>query len=168
MRRFSSEHVDSFDMCFFWTSLVVVRVIWVRKVENNRRVRAAATAFLKRSDEVDGAIERQATVVIDINVESLVISWDVDDTDVSALNKVVGDKEMLLIRSKLDVVWTDCWLLFIWVVKALDVLEVTDVQSGNVVGLTECDVEIFAILADVGAVKLISNGPLVDEVGKTY
>lgn len=58
---------------------------------------------------------------------------------------------MLLVRSNLDVVRSDGGLVLIGVVKALDIVQVADVEGGDVVGRGEGQVEEAAILADVGA-----------------
>lgn len=47
--------------------------------------------------EVDTAIETEAAIVQDVNVESLEVGRGVDDADVSRLHEVVGDEEVLLV-----------------------------------------------------------------------
>lgn len=102
--------------------------------------------------EVNGPIEREATIIVEINVQRLKISGRVDYPNITSLNKVVGDNEVLLIRSDLNVVGANRGLILIRVIQTLDVVQVADIQCGNMVGCGESGVEVFTILANVGAV----------------
>lgn len=109
------------------------------------------TAALKLLAKVNSTVEAQATIVVDIDVQRLEVSRSVDNTDLAGLHKVVGDNQVLLVRSDLDVVRAHGRLVLIGVVQTLDVVEVADVKSGNVVGSGEGQVDEAAILTDVGA-----------------
>lgn len=101
--------------------------------------------------KVDGAVEGQTTILLDVDVKRLEVGRGVDDANLAGLDEVVGDDDVLLVGSDLDVVRADGGLVLIGVIETLDVLQVADVQSDNVVGGGESGVEVAAILADVGA-----------------
>lgn len=111
----------------------------------------ATTAVSKVPGELDGAVEVEAAVVIDVNVQGLEVGGGVDETDLAGLDEVVGDDDVLLVGSDLDVVGSDSRLVLVRVVKALDVVEIADVEGGNVVRRSEGQVDELAILGDVGA-----------------
>jgi len=48
--------------------LVVDRVIWVRKIKNNTRVRLSTTTVCEFLAEVNRAVEIQASIIVDIDV----------------------------------------------------------------------------------------------------
>lgn len=133
-------------------SLVVDGVLWVSEVKDNTGVGLSAATVGELLAKVDGAVEGQATIFLDIDVERLEVGGGVDDTNLTGLDKVVGDDQVLLVGCDLDVVRADSGLVLIGVIKTLDVVQVTDVQSGDVVGSSESGVEVAAVLADVGAV----------------
>jgi hypothetical protein len=112
----------------------------------------AATAG-ELSGEIDATVEAKATILIKVDVQSLEISRGVDDTDISGLDEVVCDNQVLLVRSNLDVVGTNSGLVLIGVIETLDVVEVANVQSGDVVGSCQSEVDKLSILGDVGAVE---------------
>lgn len=58
---------------------------------------------------------------------------------------------MLLVGSDLDVVRTDGGLVLIGVIQTLNVRQVADVKSGNVVGGCEGEVEEATVLGDIRA-----------------
>ena len=58
---------------------------------------------------------------------------------------------MLLVGSDLDVVRTDGGLVLIGVIQTLNVRQVADVKSGNVVGSGEGEVEEATVLGDIRA-----------------
>lgn len=66
--------------------------------------------------EVDTAVEVERTVVIDVDVQSLVIRGSVDKTNGTSLYKVVRDDDVLLVRSDFDVVGTNGGLNLIRVI----------------------------------------------------
>jgi hypothetical protein len=119
--------------------LVVNRVLRISEIEYNSRVRLRTTTIGKLLGEIDGAIKPERAILIDINVQCLEVCRSVDDTNVAGLHKVIGDNDVLLVGSDLDVVRPDGRLIFIGVVEALDVVQVGDVESGNVVGGGEGD-----------------------------
>lgn len=104
--------------------LVVNRVLRISEVEDDRRVRLRATTVGKLPGEVDGAVEAERAIIVDVNVQRLEVGGSVDDTDIAGLDKVVGDDYVLLVGSDLDVVGSDGGLVLIRVIKALDVVQV--------------------------------------------
>lgn len=74
-----------------WTRcLVVLGVLGVGQVKDDGRVRLGAAAVRKLAREVDAAVEAEAAVVEDVNVQGLEVGGRVDDADVARLHKVVG------------------------------------------------------------------------------
>ena len=120
-------------------SLVVDRVLRVSEVEDNRRVRLRANTVGEFPGEVDGAVKAERAIIVDVNVQRLEVGGSVDDTDVTGLHEVIGDDDVLLVGSDLDVVGSDGGLILIGVVEALDVVEVGDIEGSNVVGGGESD-----------------------------
>jgi hypothetical protein len=116
-------------------------------------VRLGSSTVGKLPGKVDGAVEAQGTVGKDVNVESLEISWGVDDANVTSLNKVISDDNVLLIRSDLDVVRAEGGLSLVGVVKTDDIVEVADVESGDVVTEGEGEVGILSVGSEVRAVS---------------
>ena len=114
-------------------------------------MRSAATPVLKLLRKVDGAVERETAIVVDVDVQSLVVGGDVDNTDITPLDEVIGDQEVFLIRCDLHVVGADGWLFLIWVIEPFDVIQVADVESRDVIPLSDGEVGKSSILADVGA-----------------
>lgn len=112
----------------------------------------STTAAGKLLAEINCAVESQAAIIVDIDVQSLEISWRIDDANLSSLHEVVGNNHMLLIRSHLDVVRADGRLILIRVIEALHVVQVANVESGNVVGSCQSEVDEAAVLTDIGAV----------------
>lgn len=102
-------------------------------------MRLRATTVGELLGEVDGAVEAERAVIVNVNVQRLEVSGRVDDTDVAGLHEVVGDHDVLLVRSNLDVVRTNGRLVLIGVVKALDVVQVRDIEGSDVVGGGERD-----------------------------
>lgn len=101
--------------------------------------------------EVNGAVEAQASIGVDINVQGLEVSWRVNESDRAGLDEVIGNDNVLLVGRDLDVMRADGGLDSIRVVEALDVGEIGDVESGDVVGGREGEIGKFAIGGDVGA-----------------
>lgn len=93
-----------------------------------------ATTALVEVGEVNGAVEAQGAVVLDVDVEGLEVSGGVDDADLAGLDEVVGDDKVLLVGGDLEVVGADGGLDGVGVVETLDVVEVRDVEGGDVVG----------------------------------
>lgn len=101
--------------------------------------------------EVNGAVELKAAIVQNIKVESFEICWNIDNTNIAGLDKVIGDEKMLLIRRHLYVVRADCWLVLIRIIEALNIVQVADIEGGNVVSLADSCVEVFSVLGKIGA-----------------
>lgn len=102
------------------------------------------------ASKVDRPVEAETTIGKDINPLSLEVSWGIDNADITTLDEIVGDEEILLIGGDLDVVGTDDALVFVGVVKALDVVQVRDVKSSDVVAECQGEVGELAVVADVG------------------
>jgi hypothetical protein len=68
---------------------VVVRVIGIRKIKNYARVRLGTTTMGKLLAEVDGAIEAQTSVIVDVDVQRLEIRRSINNSDFASLHKVV-------------------------------------------------------------------------------
>jgi hypothetical protein len=113
-------------------------------------VRLSTATVRELLAEVDSPVEVQATIIIDINVQRLEVSRGIDDADLAGLNKVIGDYQMLLVRSDLDVVGTHGGLVLVGVIQALDIVQIGDVQGGDVVGGCKGQVEETTVLTDVG------------------
>ena len=101
--------------------------------------------------EVNGPVEVQTAILVEINVQRLEVSRRVNDTDVAGLHKIVGDDDMLLVRRDLDVVGTDGGLLLIGVIQTLDVVQVADVKSSDMICGGQGEIDETAVLGDIGA-----------------
>lgn len=130
--------------------LVVVRLVRIRQVKDDRTVRPRATSFWELAEEVDAAVEAQAAVRENIDPLRLEVGRRVDDTNAARLHKVVGNKQILLIRADLDVVGSDNALVLIRVIETLDVVQVADVERSDVVAEREREVSKLAVIGDVG------------------
>ena len=145
-------------------SLVVDRVLWVRKVEDDTGVRLRTTILWEGTFKVDGAIEVEASIIVDVNIQRLEVSWSIDKAYASGLNEVICDNDMLLVGSDLDVMWPNRRLNLIRVVKTLDIVEVGDVEGSNVVGGCKCKIGELSVLSEVGTeVEMISKNALGQE-----
>jgi hypothetical protein len=59
-------------------------VLRVSEVVNDRRVRARATTVLREDAlEVDGSVEAEASIIEDVDPVRLVVTWGVEDGDLS-------------------------------------------------------------------------------------
>lgn len=116
-------------------------------------MRLGTTTFRERLVEVNGPVEVQAAVVVEINVQRPEVSRGVENTNISGLHKVVGDDEVLLVRRDLDIVRANTWLNLVRVIQTLDVVQIADVKGGNVVGGGQGEVIETAVLGDIGAVE---------------
>ena len=119
--------------------LVVNRLLRISEVEDDSGVRLRATAVGELLGEVDGTVEAERAVVVDVDVQRLEVGGSVDDANIAGLHEIIGDDDVLLVRSNLDVVRANGGLVFIGVVKALDVVQVRNVEGSNVVGGGESD-----------------------------
>ena len=131
-------------------SLVVKRVLRVSEIKDNTGVRLSSTTVGKLLAEVNGSVERKTSILLEIDVKSLKVSRGVDDTNLAGLHEVIGDNQVLLIGSDLNIVGADGGLVLIGVIKALNVVQVADVKGSNVVGGRQSGVEVLAVLTDVG------------------
>ena len=102
-------------------------------------MRLRATAVGELLGEVDGAVEAERAVIVNVNVQRLEVCGSIDDTDVTSLHEVIRDDDVLLVGGDLDVVRTNGRLVLIGVVKALDVVQVRDIEGSDVVGGGERD-----------------------------
>jgi hypothetical protein len=132
-------------------SLVVERVLGISEVKYHTRMWLSSTTVGKLLAEINGPVEGKASILLKIDVKSLEVSRGVDDTNIASLDEVIGDNQVLLVGSDLDVVGPDGGLVLIRVIETLDVAQVTDIQGSNVVGGGQGGVEVFTVLADVGA-----------------
>ena len=121
--------------------LVVNRLLRISEVKDDSGVRLRATTVGELLGEVDGAVEAERAVVVNVNIQCLEVCRSVDYTDVASLHEVVGDNDVLLVGSDLDVVRTNGRLIFIRVVKALDIVQVGDIEGSDVIGSgkSNCD-----------------------------
>ena len=98
-------------------------------------MRLSTTPALRKDRvKVNRAVEVQASVGVDIDVESFEISRCIDEADVAGLHEVVGDDDVFLVGGDFDVVGAEGRLDLIGVVETLDVGEVRDVEGCDVVG----------------------------------
>jgi hypothetical protein len=133
-------------------SLVVKWVLRVSQIKDDTRMRLRAPTIFKLLAEVNGPIERKTSILVQIDIKRLEVSWSIDYTNLSSLDKVIRDNQVLLVGSDLDIVRSDSRLVFVWIIETLDVVQVTDVESGDVICGRQGCVEEAAVLADVGAV----------------
>jgi hypothetical protein len=141
--------------------LVVKGVLGVSQIEDNARVGLGTAAVGKLLAEIDRAVEVQAAVLVEINVQSLEVGGGVDDANFARLHKVVGDEEVALVGADLDVVRADGRLDLIGVVETLDVVQVADVEGGDVVGSGQGKVDEASVLGDVGAAGVLVTSTIV-------
>ena len=132
-------------------TLIIDRLLRVSEIENHSGVRLGSTTVRELVAEINGPVEVQTAVFVDIDVQRLEVSRRVNDTDVAGLHKIVGDDDMLLVRSDLNVVGTDGGLLLIGVIQTLDVVQVANVKSSDVVCGGQGEVDEAAVLGDIGA-----------------
>lgn len=113
-------------------------------------MRLGATTALVEVGEVNGAVEAQGTVLLNVNVKGLEVGRGVDDADLTGLDEVVGDDKMLLVGGDLEVVGTDGGLDGVGVIETLDVVKVGDVEGSDVVGGGQGEVGEAAVLGEIG------------------
>lgn len=114
-------------------------------------MRLRATTVGELLSEVDGAVEAERAVIVNVNVQRLEVCGSIDDTDVTSLHEVIRDDDVLLVGGDLDVVRTNGGLILIGVVKALDVVQVGDIEGSDVVGGGESDCKCLSVSQIVGA-----------------
>jgi hypothetical protein len=113
-------------------------------------MRPPSPALRKLRQKVNAAVEAQAPIRQDINPLSLEICGSVDNADIASLHEVIRDEKVLLIRADVDVVRSGNTLVCIWIIQSLDVVEVGDVEGGDVVAQCQGEVGEFAVVGDVG------------------
>lgn len=96
-------------------------------------MRLSTTTVGELALEIDRAVEAQLAIVFDVDVQRLEIGRRVDDTNIARLHEVVCNDEVLLVGSDFDIVRANGRLVSVRVVKALDVVEVGDIECGDVV-----------------------------------
>ena len=91
-------------------------------------------------------------------------------TYIASLHEVAGNQKILLVGRDLDVVWSNDGLSLLRVVEALDVVQVGDIQSSDVVSESQSEVSELAVIRDVrvdgnGLLCLVSK--VVQELSNT-
>lgn len=121
--------------------LVIIRMRRIGEIEHDGGMRLRAPATGELGLEIDAAVEMQRAVPVDVDVETLVVGGRVDEADVARLHEVVRHHDVFLVRGHFDVVGAHGGLALVGVVKAFGVVEVGDVEGGDVVGCCEgyCD-----------------------------
>lgn len=135
----------------FEVRLVVQRVLWVCEIENHSRVWLTAAAVLEFLAEIDRTVEGNTAIIIDVDVLCFEIGWNVDNTDLPRLHEVIGDDDVLLIRRHLNVVRANDGMHLVGIIETLDVVEVANVQSSDMVGRGEGHIQELAILSKISA-----------------
>jgi len=101
--------------------------------------------------EVNGTVEVQRSIKVNIDVQSFEVSRSVDKSDVAGLHKVIGNNDVFLIRCNLDIMRADGGLHLIWVIETLDIIKIGDVEGRDVVGGGAGEVSKFTVFCDIGA-----------------
>lgn len=109
----------------------------VGQIEHDSRMRLSSSAIGIRPGEIDRAAEVQGTVRVDVDIKSLEVGRGVDQANIARLHKVVGNDNVLLVRSNFNIMRANGRLILIRVVEALGVFQVRDIECGNVVGRGE-------------------------------
>lgn len=94
----------------------------VGQIEHDGRMRLSSSAIGIRPSEINRAIKVQGTVRVDVNIERLEVCRGIDQANLPRLHKVVGDDNVLLVRSDFDVMRANGRLGLVRVVEALGVL----------------------------------------------
>lgn len=74
----------------------------------------------------------------------------VDDGDGTSLDEVSDNEEVLLVRGDLEVMGSENGLVSVGVIETLGVVQVRDINSGDVATLGEGKVSELAIVGDIG------------------
>lgn len=96
-------------------------------------MRLRSTTVLKILLKVNIPTEVQTAIGLDVDILRPVVCRRVDQPNVSGLQEVVSDHDVLLVGCDLEIVWADDGLVLVWVVEALRVRDVRDVEGGDVV-----------------------------------
>lgn len=97
-------------------------------------MRSRPSSVRKLRLKINCAVESQPSIWQDINIQGLVIGRGIDESDLAGLHEVIGYDDVFLVGRYFDVMGADGGLDFVGVVKALDGVEVADVEGGDVVG----------------------------------
>lgn len=128
---------------------VVVRLVRVSQVEDYSAVWLSSASVGKLGGEVDAAVETQAAIRKDINPLRLKIGRGVDDTNLAGLNKIIGNQQVLLIRTDLQIMWTNDTLILIRVIQSLDVVKIRNVKCCDMVADCKREIGELAVVGDV-------------------
>jgi hypothetical protein len=113
-------------------------------------MRPRSSSLRELAQEVNAAVEVQATIWQNVNPLRLEVRRSVHDADIARLHKVIRNKQVLLVRADLDVMRSDDALVLFRVVQTLHVVQITDVQRRNVVSEREREVCEVAVVGDIG------------------
>jgi len=100
------------------TISVINRLRRICQIKHHRTVRFRPTAVYKPLGKINAAVEIQTSGIININIQGFEICWSID---ISFLDGIVRDHDMLLIWGDFNIVRTDGGLTFIGVVESFDV-----------------------------------------------
>ena len=131
--------------------LVVDWVCRIGQIEHDTGVGLGSSISREVGIEVNGTVEIQRSIRVDIDVQSFEVSRRVDKSDVAGLYKVIGNDDVFLIGCNLDIMRTYSGLYLIRIVETLDIIEIGDVEGRDVIGGSACEVSEFAVLCDIGA-----------------
>ena len=106
--------------------------------------------FRELLSKADGAAKLQTSVWLDVGIVNLEISWSIHDTDVTSLQEVVDNDDMLLVWTNFDKVRANSWVNLIGVVETLWVLEIRDIELADMVSSGRCEVSVFSVFGNVG------------------
>ena len=87
-------------------------------------MRASSAAISIRPGKLNRAIEKQGSIVSEIDIERFKVCGGIDESNIACLNEVIRNDDVLLVGRDFDVVRTDGRLVFIRVIEALDVVQV--------------------------------------------
>lgn len=133
-------------------------------------MRPSSTTLRELTQEINAAVELQAPIRQNINPLRLEICRRIHDTDITSLDKVIRNKQVLLIRADLDIMRSNNSLVRIRVVETLDVVQIADVERGDVVAQRERKVCKFTVVGDVrvdGEVVAGAGTEVEEEFGDT-
>lgn len=129
-------------------------MVRVREIIHDTGVWLSTAAVREFSWEIDGAVKVETTIVVDVDVEGLERAGGIDQSNLTSLDEVVCHNEMLLVWCHFDVVWTEGWLIFIRVIKTLDVVEIGQVQGRDMVGGGKGEVSEASVSSNIGALLM--------------
>lgn len=121
-----------------YSVLVIIGMIRIGEIKNNRAMRFCPTAVGELLLEIDKSVKVKAAILVDIDIQRFVVCWGVDDPNVARLDEIVCYHDVFLVWGDFDVVGANCWLNFIRVVQTFGIVQVGYVEGGNVVGCCYC------------------------------